>query len=72
VPPERSAPKSVPWALTISVPPLLIVAGSAVPPEAAISLPPLATDVSAAVPPAETISVAPVSLKKKERRHTLP
>jgi hypothetical protein len=36
---EISAPASVPWALTISVPPARMIVGSATPPEETISLP---------------------------------
>ena len=56
------APKSVPCALTISLPPLKIVVGSAIPPAETISLPPLDTDASLAVPPADTISMPPLDI----------
>ena len=55
VPPEMCAPSSVPWALTISVPPARMIVGSATPPEETISLPPPDTVASISVPPAETI-----------------
>ncbi len=50
VPPEISAPLSVPPPLTISLPPLKIVVGSAKPPERTASVPPLETVVLDTVP----------------------